>query len=132
MATATSRSPCGPPARAGKTVKTPDPQVLTIARVPLTLVSGGQSRSLADSAVAQARGTDLSVFGRFEQIPKLTVRVRFSSPAPRSMPRLVRAASVARGLRLVDRNIREHVVRLGSWLERARPFAVPVLVLSLV
>jgi len=31
MATTTSRSPCGPPARAGKTVKTPDPQVLTIA-----------------------------------------------------------------------------------------------------
>jgi hypothetical protein len=35
MATTTSRSPCGPPARAGKTVKTPDPQVLTIApRLP--------------------------------------------------------------------------------------------------
>ena len=38
----------------------------------------------------------------------------------------------ARGLRQVDRNIREHEIRVGSWLERARPFAVPVLVLSLV
>src|ERR1035438_4342819 len=40
MATTRSRSPCGPPARAGKTVKTPDPQVLTIAHAATDLPSG--------------------------------------------------------------------------------------------
>jgi len=46
--------------------------------VPLEAVNGGQTRSLTDNLLRRsARVTSLS-----RQIPKLTLRVRFSSPDP--------------------------------------------------
>ncbi len=58
MREATSRSPCGPPARAGKTVKAPDPQVVTIAHPRVPRDQGPYSYDpVADHSAVRARPT---------------------------------------------------------------------------
>ena len=46
--------------------------------MPSTLVTSGVSRSVADTSPRRSGG----IAARTAQIPKLTVRVRFPSPAP--------------------------------------------------
>jgi hypothetical protein len=61
--------------------------------VPLTLVTSGLSRSLADTSHRRSGRTT----ARMAQIPKLIVRVRFPSPAPRVKPQV--KAPIARASR---------------------------------